>query len=123
MVGNHHHIFNHLWAYQLLHRLQGLAGHGQARPRLCLNGSIGRSFACWLPLSLLLNLGKKPCGHSHHGQVFPISLVTGQLYEMDWGLLTRGAYNLIVSCGYGTWGPPLRIGNHPEIVDINLRFE
>ncbi len=62
-------------------------------------------------------------GHTHRGQVFPVNLVTGQLYETDWGLLTRGAYKLIVSCGYGTWGPPLRIGNHPEIVDINVRFE
>lgn len=61
-------------------------------------------------------------GHTHNGQVFPISLVTGLMYETDWGLLTKGAYNLIVSCGYGTWGPPLRIGNHPEIVDINVRF-
>lgn len=62
-------------------------------------------------------------GHTHNGQVFPINLVTGQLYETDWGLLTKGAYNLIVSCGYGTWGPPLRIGNHPEIVDIKVQFE
>jgi hypothetical protein len=29
---------------------------------------------------------------------------------------------LIVSCGYGTWGPPIRVGNVPEIVDINIRF-
>jgi predicted MPP superfamily phosphohydrolase len=62
-------------------------------------------------------------GHSHGGQVFPISLVTGLLYETDWGLLTKGAYNLIVSSGYGTWGPPLRIGNNPEIVDITMRFK
>lgn len=62
-------------------------------------------------------------GHTHDGQVFPINLVTGMIYKDDWGLLTEGAYHLIVSCGYGTWGPPLRIGNHPEIVDINLQFD
>lgn len=62
-------------------------------------------------------------GHTHNGKVFPINLITGRLFDTDWGLLTRESYNLIVSCGYGTWGPPLRIGNHPEIVDINVRFE
>ncbi len=62
-------------------------------------------------------------GHTHNGQVFPISLITGQIYEMDWGMLTKGAYNIIVSSGYGTWGPPLRIGNNPEIVDISVRFK
>lgn len=30
---------------------------------------------------------------------------------------------LVVSSGYGTWGPPLRIGNHPEIVSVTLNFE
>lgn len=61
-------------------------------------------------------------GHTHNGQIFPGNLITGLIYEMDWGLLTRGAYHLIVSCGFGTWGPPLRIGNTPEVVQINLTF-
>lgn len=62
-------------------------------------------------------------GHTHVGQVFPINLVTGYLYELDWGLLKKGNYHLIVSSGYGTWGPPLRVGNNPEVVSITMRFK
>lgn len=62
-------------------------------------------------------------GHTHNGQIFPANLITRQVYEMDWGLLKKEAYHLIVSCGFGTWGPPLRIGNHPEVVQIDMTFQ
>lgn len=61
-------------------------------------------------------------GHTHVGQVFPLNLITGQLYELDWGMLKKGGYHLIVSSGYGTWGPPLRVGNNPEVVSITVKF-
>ena len=61
-------------------------------------------------------------GHTHRGQLFPIQLITRQVFEEDWGLLRKGDFNLIVSSGYGTWGPPIRIGNTPEIVDITITF-
>lgn len=61
-------------------------------------------------------------GHTHRGQIFPANLITRQIYENDWGLLKKGAYHLVVSSGYGTWGPPLRIGNHPEVVSITMTF-
>lgn len=61
-------------------------------------------------------------GHTHVGQIFPINLITGQMYELDWGMLKKGDYNLIVSSGYGTWGPPLRVGNSPEVVSITMKF-
>jgi len=62
-------------------------------------------------------------GHTHKGQFFPNNLITQRIYEQDWGYLKKEAYQLIVSCGYGTWGPPIRIGNQPEIVEINIKFE
>lgn len=62
-------------------------------------------------------------GHTHRGQIFPGNLITDLIYEEDWGMLKKGGYHLIVSCGYGTWGPPLRIGNHPEVVSIKVSFE
>jgi len=62
-------------------------------------------------------------GHTHVGQVFPINLITGYMYDLDWGLLQRGNHYLIVSSGYGTWGPPLRLGNHPEVVGIDIKFK
>lgn len=61
-------------------------------------------------------------GHTHRGQMWPNQYITERLFPIDWGLLQRGSFNLIVSNGYGTWGPPIRIGNQPEIVDIYIHF-
>lgn len=61
-------------------------------------------------------------GHTHQGQLFPNNLITKLIFQDDFGLLQKGAFHLIVSSGYGTWGPPLRVGNKPEIVDIQLHF-
>lgn len=62
-------------------------------------------------------------GHTHLGQLFPNSLFTKNIYELDWGYLRKESMQIIVSCGVGTWGPPIRIGNHPEIVNITIHFE
>ncbi|MDP4127772.1 MAG: metallophosphoesterase [Bacillota bacterium] len=62
-------------------------------------------------------------GHTHAGQLYPIRLITRQIFEDDWGYLRKGNFQLIVSSGYGTWGPPIRVGNRPEIVDITITFK
>jgi predicted MPP superfamily phosphohydrolase len=54
--------------------------------------------------------------------MFPNNLATRRIFEEDWGYLRKGAYQVIVSSGFGTWGPPIRVGNTPEIVDITVRF-
>ena len=61
-------------------------------------------------------------GHTHRGQMFPNNLITSRIFEIDWGLLKKGNFHLIVSSGFGTWGPPIRVGNRPEIVDIMITF-
>lgn len=61
-------------------------------------------------------------GHTHLGQLFPFNLITKRMFETDWGYLRKGDFQLIVSCGFGTWGPPIRVGNVPEIVDIDIHF-
>lgn len=61
-------------------------------------------------------------GHTHAGQFFPVSLITSLMYEEDNGYLKDENFNLIVSSGYGTWGPIVRIGSQSEIVDININF-
>ena len=61
-------------------------------------------------------------GHTHAGQLFPIRFITRRIFEDDWGLLRKGNFQLIVSSGYGTWGPPIRLGNTPEVVDIMIKF-
>lgn len=61
-------------------------------------------------------------GHTHRGQMFPNNYITRAVYEQDWGYLRKNTFQIIVSCGYGTWGPPIRIGNRPEIVNIEVTF-
>ncbi len=61
-------------------------------------------------------------GHTHRGQIFPASLITARIFEKDWGHIQKGDYHLIVTSGYGVWGPPLRIGSRAEIVQIKIKF-
>lgn len=62
-------------------------------------------------------------GHTHHAQIWPLSYLTQKIYELDWGYKKIGNSNFYVSCGFGTWGPPVRLGSHSEIVDINITFD
>ena len=61
-------------------------------------------------------------GHTHRGQYFPNQLITDRIFEVNWGYLRKGNLNVIVSSGFGTWGPPIRLWNYPELVQITLRF-
>ena len=62
-------------------------------------------------------------GHTHKGQIFPISLITDALFENDYGYLKKGNMSSIVSSGYGIWGPPLRIGSNSEILHLRIKFK
>jgi predicted MPP superfamily phosphohydrolase len=62
-------------------------------------------------------------GHTHHGQLFPFNYITKAVYELSWGYLRKESTNYYVSCGVGTWGPPVRTNSVPEIVRIILRFK
>ncbi len=61
-------------------------------------------------------------GHTHLGQLFPFFLITKSIYHgHDYGLYQDGDYTLYTTNGVGTWGPPMRVGNTPEIVVITLQ--
>jgi uncharacterized protein len=62
-------------------------------------------------------------GHTHHGQMWPASYITNAIYELSYGYLLKGNTHFYVSSGYGSWGPPVRIGTRSEIVDIYLTFD
>lgn len=62
-------------------------------------------------------------GHTHHGQLWPLSYITKRMFEVSWGYKQKGNSLFYVSSGFGTWGPPVRTGNRPEIVVIDLHFE
>ena len=61
-------------------------------------------------------------GHTHHGQMFPINLITSKIYELSRGYKKKGNSQYYVSSGVGTWGPPVRIGSRSEIVNIMIKF-
>ncbi len=62
-------------------------------------------------------------GHTHNGQMFPLNLITRGIYHPDWGYRRIGNTHFYVSCGVGTWGPPVRIGNYPEIINAEILFK
>ena len=62
-------------------------------------------------------------GHTHHGQLWPFNYITNAIYELSYGYKQIGQTHFYVSTGFGTWGPPVRLGNRPEIVQIKLIFD
>jgi len=61
-------------------------------------------------------------GHTHNGQLWPLNFITSKVYELSWGYLKKGNTHIYVSCGAGTWGPPMKIGNVAEILEIRMKF-
>ena len=59
-------------------------------------------------------------GHTHRGQIWPVSWITDALYECSWGLHQRGATKYYVSSGLGIWGGKFRIGTQSEYVVLKL---
>ncbi len=62
------------------------------------------------------------CGHTHHGQLWPLNYITSAVFKISRGYLRLGSTHVFVSSGAGTWGPRVRIGSRPEIISIKLRF-
>ena len=55
-------------------------------------------------------------GHTHHGQVWPISWITERIYECAFGEWQRGNTRYYVTSGMGIWGGKFRIGTRSEYV-------
>ena len=62
-------------------------------------------------------------GHTHHGQLWPVNFIIKAVYQVGWGYKKVANTHVYVSNGVGTWGPPVRIGNRPEILNIRLSFQ
>jgi uncharacterized protein len=62
-------------------------------------------------------------GHTHHGQIWPFNYITEAIYEISWGYQQKGNSHFYVSSGFGGWGPPVRTGNRPEVLDIYITFD
>ena len=60
-------------------------------------------------------------GHTHYGQVWPISWIEDLIYEKAFGPLQKGKTQYYVSSGIGIWGGKFRIGTRSEYVVAELQ--
>jgi len=61
-------------------------------------------------------------GHTHNGQMWPLNHITRMIFELSYGYLKKGNTQIIVSSGFGIWGPRVRSGSRSEVLLINVRF-
>jgi predicted MPP superfamily phosphohydrolase len=61
-------------------------------------------------------------GHTHAGQIWPVTWLVRLLNEVAVGHGQRGAARLYVTSGLGLWGLPVRIGSVSELLDLRVEF-
>ena len=61
-------------------------------------------------------------GHTHHGQVWPLSWITEAIYENAYGPYRLKDTRYYVSSGMGIWGAKFRIGTCSEYVVATLEL-
>jgi predicted MPP superfamily phosphohydrolase len=83
-----------------------------ARVLLCHNPELFPTAAAHVDLQL--------SGHTHGGQVNPIVRPIDLFQPFAAGHYVRGASQLYVNRGFGTVGPPARVGAAPELTRITL---
>lgn len=59
-------------------------------------------------------------GHTHRGQVWPISWITDAVYECSFGPWQKGKTQFYISSGLGIWGGKFRIGTQSEYIVATL---
>jgi predicted MPP superfamily phosphohydrolase len=62
-------------------------------------------------------------GHTHNGQMWPLNYLTRKIYELSYGYMKKGNSQIIVSSGFGLWGPRIRLGSRSEVMLINIEFK
>lgn len=63
-------------------------------------------------------------GHTHRGQLFPLNVINAlnkKNYQVSFGHRLIGQLHVVISSGYGTYGPPIRLGSRAEIVLLHLQ--
>ncbi len=59
-------------------------------------------------------------GHTHRGQVWPVSWVTDLMFEKSWGHYRKGNTHYYISSGLGLWGAKIRVGTRSEYLVLKL---
>ena len=74
-----------------------------------------------LPIVEQAGVSLQLSGHTHKGQLFPFTWLTRRIFgKFTYGLQRFGSLAVYTSSGAGTWGPPMRIGTAPEIVEMTF---
>jgi hypothetical protein len=74
-----------------------------------------------LPIAEQAGVSLQLSGHTHRGQFFPFTMIVKRIWgRYAYGLQRYRDLAVYISCGAGTWGPPLRVGTTPEIVLIHF---
>ena len=60
-------------------------------------------------------------GHTHRGQVWPLSLLVDNMYEQSHGYRQWPHSHVYVSSGLSLWGPPFRIGTDSDMLVMTIR--
>lgn len=74
-----------------------------------------------IDLAKRIGINLQLSGHTHDGQMFPYNLIIKWGHRgYGYGFFPEGDFNLVVSSGVGSWGPPMRTSARSEIVKIVL---
>lgn len=60
-------------------------------------------------------------GHTHHGQIWPISWITESIYEVAYGEYHQDKTDFYITSGLGAWGGKFRIGTRSEYVVATIK--
>ena len=60
-------------------------------------------------------------GHTHRGQVWPVSWATDLMFEKSWGHYRKGNTRYYISSGLGLWGAKIRVGTRSEYLVLKLK--
>lgn len=70
-----------------------------------------------------LNIDMLLCGHTHHGQLFPLNIITDLIFEQGHGYRKWSNTHVWVSSGLSLWGPPFRIATQSDFAVIDIKHQ
>ena len=68
----------------------------------------------------LLGVDFQFSGHTHNGQIWPMSWIVRMTFEQSHGPMQKGATHYYISSGLGIWGGRFRIGSRSEYLVLNI---
>lgn len=61
-------------------------------------------------------------GHTHDGQLFPLTVIVRTIWENPCGVLKKDNMTSVVTSGVGVYGPFMRVGTRAEICRVKVKF-